>query len=71
MLAGQLAAAAVRLLSAGDRRRYLEEFQSELADLTRAGGNRRAQLTYAVRLLGSVLRLRAELRFPRRRAAVQ
>jgi len=70
VLAGQLAAAAVRLLPAGDRRRYLEEFQSELADLALARGNRRAQLAYAVRLLISAWRLRAELRSPRRRRAV-
>lgn len=43
------------------------EFQSELADLARAGN--RAQVAYRVRLLASAWRLRAELG-PRAAAAL-
>lgn len=68
-LAGQLLAAAARLLPAGDRARYAEEFRSELAEIARAGAGRRRQLAYAARVVLSVRRLRADLQAPRRRRA--
>jgi hypothetical protein len=67
--ARRLAAAAARMLPAGDRARYGEEFGSELADLALAGGGRRVQLAYAARQLRRAPRLRADLRSPRRRSA--
>jgi hypothetical protein len=66
---GRLLAAAARLLPPADRGRYTEEFQCELSDLVAAGAGRRAQLAYAIRLLGVVWPLRAELRAPRRERA--
>ena len=66
-LAGPLLAVAVRLLPAGDRARYAEEFRSELTEIARVGAMRRAQLAYAARLVMSARRLRANLRAPRRR----
>ena len=68
-IARHLVAAAVRLLPAGDRARYAEEFRSELWEIVHAGGRRRAQLAYAARQVMSARRLRAELRVPRRRGA--
>lgn len=67
--AGRLLAAAARLLPPADRGRYAEEFRSELSDLVAAGAGRRAQLAYAICLLGAVRPLRAELRAPRRERA--
>jgi hypothetical protein len=68
-LAGRLLAAAARLLPAGDRTRYAEEFQSELAEIARAGAGRRRQVAHAARVVLSARRLRADLRVPRRRGA--
>ncbi len=68
-LAGQLLAAAARLLPAGDRARYAEEFRSELTEIARAGAGRRRQLAHATRVVVSARRLRADLRAPRRRGA--
>ena len=70
-IARHLVAAATRLLPSADRPRYLEEFRAELADLAQARCGRMAQAMYGVRLLTSVLRLRAELQAPRRRGAPQ
>lgn len=68
--ARRLVAAAARMLPAGDRARYAEEFRSELAEIALAGGGRAAQLGYAARQLMSSVRLRADLKAPRRRSAV-
>lgn len=69
-LAGRLLAAATRLLPAGDRARYAEEFRAELWEIAHAGASRRrAQLTYAAQQVMSAWRLSAELRVPRRRRA--
>jgi hypothetical protein len=70
-LARTLLAAAARLVPAADRPRYTAEFRAELADLTAAGGNRRAQVAYAARLVVTAPRLRLELKAPRRRSAPQ
>jgi hypothetical protein len=71
-LAGRLTAFAAGLLPGAERGRYGEEFGSELAEIARAGGGRRAQLAYAARtVLSSAWQLRAALRSPRRRGAVQ
>ena len=68
-LARRLTAVAAGLLPGAERARYREEFGSEIA---RAGGGRRAQLAYAARtVLCSAWQLRAALRSPRRRGAVQ
>jgi hypothetical protein len=67
--ARRLLAAAARMLPAGDRARYAEEFGSELAEIALAGGGRRVQLAYAARQVMSVVRLRAALASPRRRRA--
>ena len=67
--AGHLLAAAARLLPATDRARYAEEYRSELWEIARAGQPRRRQIGYAARQAASSLRLRAELRTPRRRKA--
>jgi hypothetical protein len=67
--ASRLLTAAARLLPAADRARYAEEFRSELWELARAGEPRRRQIGYAARQAASSLRLRAELRAPRRRKA--
>jgi hypothetical protein len=67
--ARRLGAAAARMLPAGDRARYGEEFRSELAEIALAGGGRWVQLAYAARQLRSAPRLRADLRTPRRRGA--
>ncbi len=69
-LAGRLLAVAARLLPAGDRARYAEEFRSELAEIARAGAGHRRLLAYAARVVLSARRLRADLRVPRRRGAV-
>ncbi|MFY9928887.1 MAG: hypothetical protein WAK82_12850, partial [Streptosporangiaceae bacterium] len=61
---------AARLLPAGERARFAEEFTSERWEITQAGGRRRRQLAYAVRQVGSAVRLCGELRVPRRRGAV-
>jgi hypothetical protein len=68
-LAGRLLTAVARLLPARDQARYAEEFRSELAEIARAGAGRRRQLAYAARVVLSALRLRADLRAPRRRRA--
>jgi hypothetical protein len=71
-LARRLTAVAAGLLPGAERARYREEFGSELAEIARAGGGRRAQLAYAARtVLCSAWQLRAALRSPRRRGAVQ
>lgn len=67
-LASRLLAYASCLLPAGDRIRYLEELRSELAEIARHGSRRR-QLSYAVRQMKAMTRLRAELRAPQRRRA--
>jgi hypothetical protein len=59
-LAGRAADAAARLLPCVDRLRYAEEYRAELYEL--ALDSRRAQWTYAVRLLAYALPLRHELR---------
>jgi hypothetical protein len=71
LMARRLVAAAVGLLPASDRNRYLEEFRAEVNDLARARHGRRAQAMYGARLLASALQLRAELRTPGRRGAAQ
>jgi hypothetical protein len=68
-LARRLLMLAVQLLPSAERDRYFEEFRSELSDIARAGGNRRVQVAYAARQATSAVRLRSELRVPRRRAA--
>jgi hypothetical protein len=68
-LAGRLLSVAAQLLPASDRARYGEEFRSELTDIAHAGGGRRVQLCYAARQALRVLRLRIELKYPRRSAA--
>jgi hypothetical protein len=71
-LAGWLTVVAARLLPGPERARYSEEFESELAEIACAGGGRRAQLAYAARtVLGATWQLRAALRSPRRRGALQ
>jgi hypothetical protein len=68
-VAGRLVMAAARLLPTQERVRYAEEFGSELWEIARVGGDRRAQLAYAARQVLAVRRLRAGLRVPRRRGA--
>jgi len=63
----RLLAVATRLLPASYRVGYAEEFWAELWEITHAGGRRRAQLAYAVRVVMSARRLRTELQVPRRR----
>jgi hypothetical protein len=71
-LAGWRTAIAAGLLPGAERARYGEEFGSELAEIALAGGGRRAQLAYAARtVLSSTWQLRAALRSPRRRGAIQ
>ena len=70
-LARTLLAAAARLVPVADRPRYAAEFRAELADIAAAGGNRRAQVAYAARLVAAAPRLRIELKVPRRRRAPQ
>jgi hypothetical protein len=53
-----------RVLPAGDRARYEEEWQAELYELALAGASRWAQLVYALRVLNEVWVLRAELKAP-------
>ena len=67
--ARRLLVLAARMLPAGDRARYGEEFGSELADIALAGGGRLMQLAYAGRQLMSAVRLRTALASPRRRSA--
>lgn len=69
--AQRLLGSAARMLPTGDRARYAEEFGSELAEISRAGGGRRAQLAYAVLQVLSAWQLRRELQAPRRRRAVR
>ena len=68
--AGQLAAAAARVLPTPDRARYAEEFWCELWEIAQTGGGWRPQLAYAARQVMAAGRLRAGLRIPRRRGAV-
>ncbi len=67
--AAGLLTAASRLLPAGDRARYAEEYRSELWDLAQGGAGRLGQLWYALRQLRSVLPMSLALRSPRRRSA--
>lgn len=53
---------AVSLLPSRDRRRYAEEFHSELYDLAAAHAGLWKQLWYAINLLDRAFELRAELR---------
>jgi hypothetical protein len=57
-MAMSLVAGAARFLPAAERDRYREEFESELFDLT---GGRRAQIRYALRILGRAWSLRRAL----------
>lgn len=66
--ATHLLAAATRLLPTNDRKRYYDEFISELWELAQLGGRTR-QLRYALRQLCSALKMSAALRSPRRRSA--
>jgi len=68
-LPGRLLAVATRILPPGEQVRYGEEFRSELAEIARAGGSRRMQLSYSARLVVSAWSLRTELRAPGRRQA--
>ena len=68
--AASLLAAAVRLLPAGHRNRYRQEYRSELWDLARAGAGRTGQLRYAFRQLRSAPKVRFALRSPRHKDAV-
>lgn len=69
-VARRLLAAAVWLLPAGDQARYRYEFRSELEEIALAGGGRFTQLVYMARVLRSSVRLRAELKSPRRQSAL-
>jgi hypothetical protein len=71
-LAWRLTAFAAGFLPSVERARYGEEFGSELVEIALAGGGCRAQLVYGARtVLSSAWQLRAALRSPRRRGAVQ
>jgi hypothetical protein len=63
----RLAGAAARLLPAGERARFGEEYRSELWDLAQAGAGRRQQLGYATRQLGRTAPLRLAVLAPRSR----
>jgi hypothetical protein len=69
--AARLLLYATRILPTGDRARYIAELGSELSEIAWAGGGRRAQLIYAARQVLHAWQLRAELRAPRRRGAVE
>ena len=60
--AGRLLAVAVRLLPAGDRGRYAEEYSSELWEIAFAGASRRLQFLYATRQFIRVAHLRVAVR---------
>lgn len=62
--AGRLLAVAVRLLPAGDRGRYAEEYSSELWEIAITGSSRRLQLQYATRQFIRVAHLRVAVRSP-------
>jgi hypothetical protein len=62
----RLATLATRLLPAGNRARYGEEYRSELHDLAAEGAKRPQQLGYAVRLLVRAAPLRVAVLAPRR-----
>jgi len=64
-----LLTATVRLLPAGHRNRYHQEYRSELVDLAQAGAGRIGQLRYAFRQLRSAPQMRFTLRSPRRKGA--
>jgi hypothetical protein len=68
-LASLLAAMAARLVPAGDRPRYAEEFRSELWEITQAGADHRRQLGCAARQVLAAVHLWFVLRAPRRRSA--
>jgi hypothetical protein len=71
-LAGRLTAIAAGLLPNTEQDRYREEFRSELTEIALTGGGHRVQLAYAARVLrGATWQLRAALKSPRRRGAVQ
>jgi hypothetical protein len=53
-----------RILPAGERARYDEEWQAELYELAFTGASRWAQLIYALRVLNEAWVLRAELKAP-------
>ena len=65
-----LLTATVRLLPAGHRNRYRQEYRSELLDLAQAGAGRIGQLQYAFRQLRRAPQMRFTLRSPRRRGAM-
>jgi len=65
--AGRLLAAAARLLPAGDRGRYREEFSSELWDLAQVGGGRCQQFRYTGSQIVRLVQVRAAVLAPRRR----
>ena len=67
--AGYLVTTAARLLPAAYQARYVEEYQSELWDLAKAGAGRIAQLRYALCQLCCSLPMGLTLRSPRRRGA--
>ena len=68
--AGFLLSVTARLLPAGDRAHFSEEFLSELWEVAHAGTGRLGQLAYSARQLGRAWSLRAELQGPHRRRAV-
>jgi hypothetical protein len=69
--AAGLLTAAARLLPAGDRARYGEEYRSELWDLARSGAGRVRQLGYALRQLRRAFPAGVALRSARRRSAAR
>jgi hypothetical protein len=67
--AARLVTVAARLLPAGSRARYAEEFRSELWDLAAAGAGRCGQVRYAARQLVCAGPLRLVMLTPRRKKA--
>ncbi|GGN35331.1 hypothetical protein FHR83_006159 [Actinoplanes campanulatus] len=61
-MAARLTRGAARVLPAGARSRYADEFASELYELAAAGASRAAQVIYGLRLFDRAWVLRAELR---------
>lgn len=68
--AARLLTTAARLLPATHRRRYAEEYRSELWDLAQAGGGRLRQWRYAFCQLRNAIPMSVALRSPRRRSSV-
>ena len=60
---------AVAVLPAAERDRYLEEYRSELYDLTADGASRRARVMWSIRVLVRAPLLRRELRKPQQERA--